>query len=750
MPRPYSAPLAFSPSVGPVHTHYPRRLLGLAIGLALAQQAVAADHFTSASSATLSSSASYDELAVANTSDPAQLTITGGSTVIATSVVNVGRDATYDNGVAGGNQGTLQLTGGAQLTTSGDATLALGTSTQGTVDLAAGTQWQVGGRLNVGREGLGTLNSAGTLVSATAMVGDLAGGVGSSVALTGGSWTNTGALVVGGAATASASISGTATLTNTGGVLTLGNSSGVTGSLTLGGANSLNAGELRIGNYGTGSFAPTNATLASTDAFLGYYAGSTGNTATLDNSTWTVTGNLHLGYGGAGTLNLQGTSGSAMTASGNGVLGHDPGSQGTLTLASGSSLGVAELTVGHGGTGGITADGATLSATGAVLGRQAGSTGTVTLTNNTHLNLGSGVLYVGNTGSGTLTLASGAHVTANDVYVGWDTGGSGTLRLNAGAGTSTIGNGIYFNNGSGTVAFNHGGTYTVGHQLQGAGSVSIESGTTVFTGGTTYTGTTTIASGATLRIGNGGTTGQLHSDVSNSGTLVFERSDAVTYAAALSGTGALDKLGAGTLTLTGNSPTYTGLTRVQAGGLMIGGVAGGPGQLGGAVQLSAGTTLGGHGYLGALSGSGTVAPGSSIGTLTVTGAADLSTSTLQAEIDAAAPAADLLAVGGAATLTGGTLHINNLAGTPTAGQSFTLLTAGAVSGEFATVTFAQSYPGLTPSVQYTPTAVRVVFAATAPAAGGVRGVPTLSAGGLALMGLVLAGAMAWQQRRRRA
>ena len=37
---------------------------------------------------------------------------------------------------------------------------------------------------------------------------------------------------------------------------------------------------------------------------------------------------------------------------------------------------------------------------------------------------------------------------------------------------------------------------------------------------------------------------------------------------ALSGTGALDKRGTGTLTLTGNSPTYTGLTQVQAGRLV--------------------------------------------------------------------------------------------------------------------------------------------------------------------------------------
>ena len=230
-----TAPFAFPPPVRPAHPPHAVRLLGLAMGLALAQQAAAADYFISNGSAILSGFNTYGELAVANTPAPAYLTITVSGTEITTNVVNVGRDAT--TGVAaGGNKGTLNLTSGTKLITSGDATLAYGTSTQGIVDLATGTQWQVGGRLNVGRQGPGTLTSAGTLRSATAMVGDLAGGAGSSVALTGGSWTNTGALVVGGGANASASISGTGTRVNTGDVLVLGNSSGVTGSLTLGGA----------------------------------------------------------------------------------------------------------------------------------------------------------------------------------------------------------------------------------------------------------------------------------------------------------------------------------------------------------------------------------------------------------------------------------------------------------------------------------------------------------------------------------
>ena len=49
----------------------------------------------------------------------------------------------------------------------------------------------------------------------------------------------------------------------------------------------------------------------------------------------------------------------------------------------------------------------------------------------------------------------------------------------------------------------------------------------------------------------------------------FNRSDALTYAGVISGTGSLTKSGAGTLTLTGDN-TYTGGTTISAGTLQIG------------------------------------------------------------------------------------------------------------------------------------------------------------------------------------
>ena len=73
-----------------------------------------------------------------------------------------------------------------------------------------------------------------------------------------------------------------------------------------------------------------------------------------------------------------------------------------------------------------------------------------------------------------------------------------------------------------------------------------------------------------MQIGNGGTTGQLGSGaVNNDGSLIFNRSDAITIANAIAGTGSLTKEGAATLTLTGAN-TYTGTTFNNAGLLQVG------------------------------------------------------------------------------------------------------------------------------------------------------------------------------------
>ncbi len=143
--------------------------------------------------------------------------------------------------------------------------------------------------------------------------------------------------------------------------------------------------------------------------------------------------------------------------------------------------------------------------------------------------------------------------------------------------------------------------------ISGSGGIDLVSGTQILSGTNSYTGLTTIDSGTTLQIGNGSTSGSLAGNITNNGTLVFNRSDASTFAGKVNGTGKLTKTGAGTLTLSGTN-TYSGGTDINGGTLAAGNTSAlGTGGLafdGGALQLTANVSFGGAV---ALNGSGAIA-----------------------------------------------------------------------------------------------------------------------------------------------
>ena len=93
-------------------------------------------------------------------------------------------------------------------------------------------------------------------------------------------------------------------------------------------------------------------------------------------------------------------------------------------------------------------------------------------------------------------------------------------------------------------------------------------GTLTLTGANTNTGNTLITAG-TLQIGNGNTTGSIAGSVANNGLLAFNRSDVVTFADGISGTGGLAQRGPGTLILTASN-TFTGNTTITQGTLQLG------------------------------------------------------------------------------------------------------------------------------------------------------------------------------------
>lgn len=143
-----------------------------------------------------------------------------------------------------------------------------------------------------------------------------------------------------------------------------------------------------------------------------------------------------------------------------------------------------------------------------------------------------------------------------------------------------------------------------------------------------------------------------------------------------------EKTGTGTWTLTGTTTTLPNID-VQQGRLAVDGTLTSL-----TATLDSGSVLGGHGTLGsfsALSGA-KVAPGNSIGTLTVATASFASGSVLEAELDATG-VSDLLHVTGIATIAAGaTVRALPAAGSYTVGQEFLVLDAGTRAGLFSGVT----------------------------------------------------------------
>ena len=221
----------------------------------------------------------------------------------------------------------------------------------------------------------------------------------------------------------------------------------------------------------------------------------------------------------------------------------------------------------------------------------------------------------------------------------------------------------------------------------GGGAFSlVKGGSSIYTlsGNSTYTGTTTIT-GGTLQLGTNGTTGSISgtSAVNGSGgTLLFNRTDDVTFAAPISGAIALSKPNGNTLTLTGIS-SYTGATTISGGTLIVNGALAATGT----VNMATGTTLGGAGdgsttgKLGNVSlatttnvrPGGTTADGN-IGKLTLN---SLSSSGTDFRLDLASTiSGDLVAVTNTASFAAGSSSIFTpvFTGVPAAG-SYTLLTA---------------------------------------------------------------------------
>ena len=156
--------------------------------------------------------------------------------------------------------------------------------------------------------------------------------------------------------------------------------------------------------------------------------------------------------------------------------------------------------------------------------------------------------------------------------------------------SSLAGAGVVTNGGSTGTLTNQGASSIFSGVIQdGAGATGLiqnsPGNTLILTGANTFTGGTTIAAG-TLQIGNGGTTGSGVGNVTDNGTLAFDRSDSKTVTALISGTGSVAQIGTGVTTLAAAN-TYSGGTTISAGSLGVTG-SGTLGAISNAVSVSGG------------------------------------------------------------------------------------------------------------------------------------------------------------------
>ena len=345
---------------------------------------------------------------------------------------------------------------------------------------------------------------------------------------------------------------------------------------------------------------------------------------------------------GVGTwiLTNPGSSYAGITTISGGVLGVDKLANGGVASSIGmSSAAASNLVIGNGST---------LRYTGA------GDT------TNRLFTLSSGVTFIESSGTGAVVFTDTGPVTlannnqARTIALGGTNAGNNTLAGsigNAGTGVTTL--------------------------------AKNDSGTWLLTGNHSYTGSTNI-NGGILSIGSGGTTGSIASAiVNNFGTLAFNRSDSLTYAGSIVGTGALQQNGIGTTILTGDS-SYTGGTTISAGTLQLGN-GGTTGSIIGDVVdngLLIFNRSNDLAFNGVISGSGAVRQDGA-GTTTLVGINSYAgDTTISAGILKVSSDANLGAAAGALTFNGGTLQTT---ASMSSGRNATLVSAGTFLTDNATI-----------------------------------------------------------------
>lgn len=419
-----------------------------------------------------------------------------------------------------------------------------------------------------------------------------------------------------------------------------------------------------------------------------------------------ITGAQALNKNGAGTLTLSTGNQLASTTVNGGTLAINDGSVGNLNLGLNTNLNVLQFstlgpsqTVTLGGSNTIQIKGDQLTIQGTIQG-----TGPLINAKGGILTLTGANTYTG----GTQIISSALQIEAND-----NLGADGTtLSLNGATLQAIVGPLLTITShpisitGASTID-TQGYTISAGGVLGGApigGPGTLYKaglGTLIFKSINTYKGPTIIQAGKVALEGlgvipdtrldisasgsldiSGATFAQTIDALSGAGSILLGSQQLTfgsnylpsTFSGFFDGNGTLIKQGTQTFTLTGQSPTYSGIMNIIQGEIDLVNAS-----LLGTVDVQVAGILTGSGTVGNLLNQGTVSPGNSIGTIVVAGNySQTSTGVLDIEVDSIT--SDLVTASGTANL-GGLLAVTPLAGTYLKGQTFPIvLGAGGLNG----------------------------------------------------------------------
>ncbi len=592
-------------------------------------------------------------------------TYTGGTSILG-GILNVSADNNLGNasGALTLNGGTLQY--GAGFTTS--RTVNLGTS-HGTVDTNGfnATLGNITGSGNLIKTGAGQLSIYGatyagdTIINQGRVIGSQSSYLG-NIVLNG---TSEAYMNVSSNGAYNGIISGTGSLLKYGsGTLTL------TGTNTHTGGTSVTAGILNVSADNNLGDAAGNLSLSG--GILQYGAGfSSARAVTLGASNGTIDTNgfsstLSGVIGGTGSLTKTGTG--TLTLSGtNTYTGGTIVNQGIVRANTDANLGNA--------AGSLTLNNASLqygagfsSARNVILG-----TGNGTINTNNFTTALSGII----SGTGTLSKAGGGTLTLSgaNTYTGGTSISGGTLSVSADANLGDASGGITMNagtlqytanfssaraitlNGIGGTIDTGGFNSSIGGVISGPGNlIKTGAGILTLTGVNTYSGTTTISVG-TLR-----TTTNIGRIVNNA-ILQFNQGFTGTHTDIISGSGTVEKINSGTVTLSGVN-TYTGGTTVSAGILNVS-ADNNLGDSSGGITLNGGTLQ----YGAAFTSTRAITLGAANGTIDTNGFASVLSGIVSGTGSLTKVGTGTLTMSGANTYSGGTtVSAGTLQGTTTSLQ----------------------------------------------------------------------------------